>query len=47
MKKKTYKFSNASVDYYFDSNVSQLKKIVDQKNAIIITDENVFDHHSK
>lgn len=40
-----YKFSNSSVDYYFDGSISYLKKIVDAKNAIIITDENVYKHH--
>lgn len=45
MTKTTYKFSNTSVDYYFDGSISYLKKIVDAKNAIIITDENVYKHH--
>jgi 3-dehydroquinate synthase len=45
MTKTTYKFSNSSVDYYFDGSISYLKKIVDTKNAIIITDENVYKHH--
>ena len=45
MTKATYKFSNSAVDYYFDGNISLLKKIVDAKNAIIITDENVYKHH--
>ena len=45
MTKTTYKFSNSSVDYYFDGNISYLKKIVDKKNAIIITDEKVYRHH--
>ncbi len=45
MKKVTYRFSNSSVDYYYDDNISYLKKIVDSKNAIIITDENVYKHH--
>ena len=45
MIKQTYKFSNSSVDYYFDGNISYLRKIVDAKNAIIITDENVYKHH--
>ena len=45
MKKVTYKFSNALVDYYFDGSITYLKKIVDAKNAIIITDENVYKHH--
>src|SRR5690349_7833563 len=45
MIKQTYKFSNSSVDYYFDGNIAYLKKITDAKNAIIITDENVYKHH--
>jgi len=41
----TYKFSSASTDIYFDGTISHLKNIVDQKNAIVITDENVFNAH--
>jgi 3-dehydroquinate synthase len=47
MKKLTYKFSNSSTDYYFDYGFSHLKEIVDQKNSIIITDENIFHYHQK
>jgi 3-dehydroquinate synthase len=47
MKKLTYKFSNSSTDYYLADGISHLKEIVDQKNAVIITDENVFSHHQK
>ncbi|TAL50063.1 MAG: 3-dehydroquinate synthase [Chitinophagaceae bacterium] len=47
MRKVTYKFSNSSVDYFLAGGISHLKKIVDQKNAIIITDENVYDAHTK
>jgi len=47
MKKLTFKFSYSSADYYFDSGVSQLREIADQKNSVIITDENVFDYHRK
>jgi 3-dehydroquinate synthase len=47
MKKLTYKFSNSSVDYWLAGGISHLKKIVDQKNSIIITDENIFNHHRK
>jgi 3-dehydroquinate synthase len=47
MKKLNYKFSNSSVDYYLAGVFSHLKKIVDQKNAVIITDENVFSNHIK
>ena len=47
MKKITYKFSNSSTDYYLAYGISHLKKIVDQKNSVIITDENVFYNHPK
>jgi 3-dehydroquinate synthase len=47
MKKLTYKFSNSSTDYYFDYGISHLKEIVDQKNSIFITDENIFNFHQK
>ena len=47
MKKLTYKFSNSSVDYYFAGGISHLKKIVDKNNTIIITDENVYNAHTK
>jgi 3-dehydroquinate synthase len=48
MKKTTYKFSSSPVDYYFDSSFSLLKKIVDKKTSIIVTDENIFrDHQDK
>lgn len=47
MKKLTYKFSNSSTDYYFESGISHLKRIVDQKNAVIITDENVFNNQQE
>jgi 3-dehydroquinate synthase len=47
MKKLTYKFSNSSVDYYLAGGISHLKGIVDKSNAIIITDENVYNAHTK
>ncbi|MCW3119283.1 MAG: aroB [Chitinophagaceae bacterium] len=47
MKKLTYKFSNSSVDYYLAGSISHLKEIVDQKNSIIITDENISNAHGK
>ncbi|HVT87117.1 MAG TPA: 3-dehydroquinate synthase [Chitinophagaceae bacterium] len=47
MKHLNYKFSNSSTDYYLAYGFSHLKEIVDSKNAIIITDENVFSHHQK
>lgn len=47
MKKNSYKFSNSSVDYYFAGGISHLKEIVDKDNTIIITDENVYNAHTK
>ena len=47
MKKLTYKFSNASTVYYLAYGISHLKEIVNQKTSIIITDENVFNAHTK
>jgi len=47
MKKLTYKFSNSSVDYYFAGGISHLKEIVDKDNTTIITDENVYNAHTK
>jgi len=47
MQKKTFRFGSSSTDYYFAGGISHLKEIVDQKNAVIITDENVFAAHEK
>src|SRR6187402_1613529 len=47
MKKAIYKFSNSSVDYYLAYGISHLKEIVDKDNTIIITDENVYNAHTK
>ncbi|OIR13104.1 3-dehydroquinate synthase [mine drainage metagenome] len=46
MKKQTFKFSTASTDFYFDATFKQLKEIVSQQHAIIITDQNIFDQHT-
>src|ERR1043165_7627600 len=47
MKRLTYKFSNSSTDYYLAYGIGHLKEFVDQRNAVIITDENVFRGHKK
>lgn len=47
MQKKTFKFESGSTDYYFAGGISHLKEVVDQKTAVIITDENVFAAHEK
>jgi 3-dehydroquinate synthase len=47
MTRLTYKFSSSSTQFYFDGSLSQLKNVVEQKNAIILTDEHVFNAHQK
>lgn len=47
MTKQTFKFSTASTEIYFASGISHLKKITDPKATILITDENVFNAHTK
>jgi 3-dehydroquinate synthase len=47
MKKQTFTFSSASTEIHFASGISHLKKITDTKSTILITDENVFNAHTK
>lgn len=47
MQRKTFQFSTARVDYYFAGGMAHLKEITDQKSTILITDENIFEHHKK
>jgi 3-dehydroquinate synthase len=47
MQKTTFHFTTASVDYYFVTGFSQLKTIVAQSHAVILTDNNVFAAHQK
>lgn len=47
MKKITYTFSNSSTDFYLAYGISHLKEIVDKKATVLITDENVYNAHSK
>lgn len=47
MQKKVFSFSRSSVNYYFDSSISNLKEIADPKTTVVITDENVYTAHQK
>lgn len=47
MKKESFKFSTASTEIHFASGISHLKTITDPKGTVIITDENVFNAHTK
>jgi 3-dehydroquinate synthase len=46
-KKLTYKFSNSSTDFYFAYGISHLKEITDPKATVLITDENIYNAHTK
>jgi 3-dehydroquinate synthase len=46
MKHKRYQFSSSSTDFYFDASLSQLGKLVDKQQAVIITDENIYKAHA-
>lgn len=47
MKPETFSFSRKSVDYYFSASIRQLAKLADKKNAVIITDDHVFEAHKE
>ena len=47
MRKKTYTFSNSQVDYFFDADFSHLEKLLSKEQAVMITDEHVFDKHKR
>jgi len=47
MQKKVFRFSNSSVEYYFEGRISQIKEIVSSAKTIFVTDENVFAAHEK
>lgn len=47
MQKRSFRFSNSSVDYFFGASFSALKDVVDKKHSVIITDENIFQLHEK
>jgi 3-dehydroquinate synthase len=45
MVKKTFSFTYAAVEYYFEGSFSGLKTITEPKKTILITDENVITRH--
>lgn len=47
MQKLTYKIGHSSTDYYFAYGIGQLKKITEQANTVLITDENIYNAHKK
>jgi shikimate kinase / 3-dehydroquinate synthase len=47
MQKKIFPFSAKKVSCYFDAEFSHLGKLLNQQQAVIITDENIFRQHQK
>lgn len=45
MKKQKQVLSSGTVDIYLDATFNLLTKLVDRKNAVIVTDENIFSKH--
>ena len=44
---KSFTFSSAAVDYYFNADFTYLERLVSKENAVIVTDENVFARQKK
>ncbi len=47
MQKLSFKFSHTSTDYYLSQGMTYLKQVTDQKSTVLITDENVYNAHSR
>jgi len=47
MNRLQYKFSGKTTTYYFDADFSYLEKLVSRQQAVILTDEHVFQGHQK
>jgi 3-dehydroquinate synthase len=47
MRKRSFTFSNSTVNYFFDANFSYLEKLVSKEQAVLITDDNIFAKHKR
>lgn len=47
MKRSVYRFSKSEVSYYFDGSIRGLAKLTDRDKTILLTDEHVFNNHSR
>jgi len=46
MRKQKVEFTSKTVDYIFDGSFSELAALFHKEKLVLITDENVFEHHS-
>jgi 3-dehydroquinate synthase len=47
MQRKTYTFSEKKTAYYFNGDFGYLDQLVDPAKAVIVTDENIYNSHSR
>lgn len=47
MQKKSIRFSGSATDFYFDAGIATLKKISAPASTVLITDEHIYDLHSR
>ena len=47
MRKKSFTFSNSTVEYFFNADFSHLEKLVSKDQAVIITDDHLFEKHKR
>ncbi len=45
MRKRSFTFSNSTVDYFFGADFSYIEKLVSKEQAVIITDDHIFLKH--
>jgi 3-dehydroquinate synthase len=47
MQKKNFTIDHSTVSYYIDAKFSELGKLADIKNTVLVTDDHVFNHREK
>src|SRR5687768_13556328 len=47
MKKKIFRYSSGTVNFYFDAEFEQLSNLVSKQHTVLITDENIHHLHKK
>jgi len=47
MIKKSFSFTSATVDYFFNADFSYLEQLAQKNQAVLVTDENIFARHRK
>ncbi|HZW69347.1 MAG TPA: 3-dehydroquinate synthase, partial [Hanamia sp.] len=47
MIEKEFEFSEKKVSVYFGGNFSMLSEMLDKESAVLITDDNMYSHHSE